>query len=35
MTNLTRDYKNYTVLTGFVMMFVSCNFWVILGLYLE
>jgi len=33
--SLTQDYKNFTVLTGLIMMFISFNFWLLLGLYLE
>ena len=34
-TNIERDYKNYSVYMGMIMMTASFWFWTILGLYLE
>jgi hypothetical protein len=33
--NIGRDYNNYTVELGYVMMAVNCNLWILFGLYLE
>jgi hypothetical protein len=34
-SNITMDYKNYSMLAGLIMMVVSFLFWSFLGLYLE
>ena len=33
--NIGRDYNNYTVELGYVMMAVNCSLWMLFGLYLE
>ena len=35
MYNIERDYKNFSVLWGYIMMAVSCVFWILVGLYFE